>query len=113
MLNSYMQDTSCTIKKKFLCFKDFHLDMISIISDLLKYNEIFAQNMQIFRANVFLKLETASNYVNFVLETICRARLEEYNHILKSLNEIRELVNCIVRNKKETMENYEQFGKVD
>lgn len=112
MLNTYMQDAACATKNGIECLNDFHLNLALNMCDLLKRNDILVQNLQILKTNILQKVENVSEYAKFVLETICREHVEECNFLRKNLNEIREHVNCIIQNKKETMENYKEFGKV-
>ncbi|EZA58383.1 hypothetical protein X777_01340 [Ooceraea biroi] len=81
------------------------------ISDLSRCNESFVQNLQILNNNITQKLESASAYVNLAVETICRNYLQECNNLHKSLNEIREQINCMSRNEKQVMENYKILAK--
>ncbi|XP_012231928.1 kinesin-like protein Klp61F [Linepithema humile] len=111
MLNTYVQDTSRTMKNGTECLSDFHLNAASNMFDLLKYNESFLQQLQILKMNILQKVDSVSEYAKFVLEAVCEDHLEECNYLRKSLTEIREHINCIAQNKKQTMENYKEFGK--
>lgn len=86
--------------------------LITDISDLSRYNENFVQNLQILKKNVTQKLESVSAFAQLTVEAICRNRLEECNYLCKSLNEIREQVECMSRNEKLVMGNYKKLGKV-
>jgi len=92
---------------------DIHAKLMPDISEILsRYSETLVQNLQILNENITQKLEKASTYAKLAIETICRNRLEEYNHFRNSLNEISKQIDHMSQNKKQVMENYKKFGKV-
>lgn len=113
-LGTHMQDASAIMKAENKLLTDIYLKLTSDSLNLLEsnYNRNFMQNLQFLSRNIAQKLESVSMYAKHAVETVCRNRLEECNYLRKSLIEISEHINRIFQNKKQMVENYEEFGKV-
>lgn len=102
--SSNMTDREC----KFL--NDISAKLTSKINDLIQ-NKI-ARNLRLFNEDISQKLDKLLTYTNQSLSQLCDYRLQERDHLYKTISEIKENIRTVHEGDSKVMEEQRKFKKV-